>query len=399
MVSEVEKVLKGRFEATPEYENTKKVIGVSNANITPDATGVCLLGKQSAFMPAESAPAMDGPAMPQMPDMNQSPEMPGMDQNPGMPEMPQMPAMPQMPGSPEQNGPEMPQMPNMNQTPEMPGMGGTPDMPNMNQGGPNIPAAPAIGNTIVDNPLEMAPTNELETLIPNRPEEPMPQMPNPMVEAAPVEEQKEEAPAAEEIAMPALDIQMPALDTEVVASEPTGVNEALFSSSNNNNNNNQEQNNVGVVTQAVGPSLELEVPALDIPVLGNNNNMENAETQNNAPAQEMPNNTNVEMAGQNNNNNQIINEIISKKMDEFVLVLNKNIKEQVETFKKEMTELLNNNNMEMPKEEVKNEAQPTEVNVPSNMPNVDSPEANLMNDALSQIENLVAPMDQGIPSL
>ncbi len=70
MVSEVENLLKGTLVATEEFENSKKTIGIADSNITPDANGICPLGKQGVFTPAQTetletfdagtAPGLDG---------------------------------------------------------------------------------------------------------------------------------------------------------------------------------------------------------------------------------------------------------------------------------------------------------------------------------------------------
>lgn len=49
MISEVDNILKGRVESTVEYEAAKKIIGISQANLTPGEDGVVPLAKQNAF--------------------------------------------------------------------------------------------------------------------------------------------------------------------------------------------------------------------------------------------------------------------------------------------------------------------------------------------------------------
>ncbi|MDD6272859.1 MAG: hypothetical protein PUA90_05030 [bacterium] len=50
MTSEVDNILKGRVEATVEFVNSKKVIGISSAHLTPKEDGVVPLSKQGAFI-------------------------------------------------------------------------------------------------------------------------------------------------------------------------------------------------------------------------------------------------------------------------------------------------------------------------------------------------------------
>ena len=50
MISEVDSILKGRVESTVEYEATRKIIGISQANLTPGKDGVVPLAKQNAFV-------------------------------------------------------------------------------------------------------------------------------------------------------------------------------------------------------------------------------------------------------------------------------------------------------------------------------------------------------------
>lgn len=50
MISEVDNILKGRVESTVEYEAARKIIGISQANLTPGEDGVVPLAKQNAFV-------------------------------------------------------------------------------------------------------------------------------------------------------------------------------------------------------------------------------------------------------------------------------------------------------------------------------------------------------------
>lgn len=50
MTSEVDNILKGRVEATVEFVNSKRVIGISSAHLTPKEDGVVPLSKQGAFI-------------------------------------------------------------------------------------------------------------------------------------------------------------------------------------------------------------------------------------------------------------------------------------------------------------------------------------------------------------
>ena len=404
MISEVEKLVKGRLVATDEYENTKKVIGVSNSNLTPGEDGFCLLGKQSAFK-KEETPAEPEKSVEEVPTMSENvpevkeelPEMPSSEGE--KPEEEKAPEAPKAEGETPEVKDELPEMPSLEElgsplvgedkkpeemtAPEMPSVDTTEPAP-----AADIPAA-KVSDTISDNPIEMGSLTELETLIPDKPLVDAPAVPESPKTEENVSEPTE--PVLEEMEMPALDIQMPVLDTEVVAGEPSGIDNALFE---DGNKEEKKEDNAEVVSQVVGPSIELEVPTLDMPTL-DNNTTETPSEDNKLEDIKVP-------EGLENTNGNVMNEIIAKKMDEFVLTLNKDFKERTENFKKEINELLSGK-FEETKVETEVFEAPEVPEVPgekeSNMPEVESPEANLMNDALSQLESMVNPLDQSAPTL
>ncbi len=177
MYSEIENLLKGRVETTTEYDNSKKIIGVNDANITPDDKGICPLGKQGAFTVEETkAPAGEVNAL----DSLNGASSEAVEETLSF-------------GAPAP-------------TPAAP----TPEPAAPADAAPKFVLPAALESDVTDTlPVEVAPTDNLETLMPEAP--------------APVEILAEEKETEAQV-----DIQMPVLEEKPVANEPTAANDNLF---------------------------------------------------------------------------------------------------------------------------------------------------------------------------
>ena len=164
MISEVENITKGLVVSTVEFDTSKKVIGVSTKNLTPDPTGIAPLGKQGAFQ-VEATETID---------------------------------FTQAINSAQAQVPEP-----VAESIELPVLGSNVENTGLK--------APVTSDVISENPVQVEnPANLTGFDIPN-------------IET-PQEEVQQEVPA-EPVA---IDIQMPEMPSVVVADEPSGLNESLF---------------------------------------------------------------------------------------------------------------------------------------------------------------------------
>ena len=164
MISEVENITKGLVVSTVEFDTSKKVIGVSTKNLTPDPTGIAPLGKQGAFQ-VEATETID---------------------------------FTQAINSAQAQVPEP-----VAESIELPVLGSNVENTGLK--------APVTSDVISENPVQVEnPANLTGFDIPN-------------IET-PQEETQQEVPA-EPVA---IDIQMPEMPSVVVADEPSGLNESLF---------------------------------------------------------------------------------------------------------------------------------------------------------------------------
>ena len=208
MVSEIDNIIKGLVVSTSDFDNNKKIIGVNNDNITPDENGICPLGKQGAFIKEEKPvemfeeiSAIDSIASAANGNVEET-----LDFQPKPIETPAAPVAPEPTPAVE--------------TPKF-----------------ILPAA-VESDVTTDVPVEVAPTDTLQTMIVETP--------------APVEV----VSAQEESTEKEIELQMPVMDEEVVANEPTGVDNSLF------------ENASGPVSQLPDPSAETVV---NPPVAGSDN--------------------------------------------------------------------------------------------------------------------------------
>ena len=61
MISEVQNILRGSVLSTVQYDTSRKLIGVSTANLVPAANGVAPLSKQGAFQVPEKTETVEKP--------------------------------------------------------------------------------------------------------------------------------------------------------------------------------------------------------------------------------------------------------------------------------------------------------------------------------------------------
>ena len=179
MTSEVENIKMGLVVTTTDFDNNKKIIGVNDANITPDENGVSPLGKQNAFIKEEKieqfdavAPADAQPAVEETLDFGPKTTV----------EAPAESAVPAAAEPPKSEGPKF-----------------------------VLPEA-LVSDTVDAPAVDVAPTDTLQTLLNETPATP------------PLEIRKEEETTEEK----QIELQIPVMDEEVLAGEPTAVNNDLF---------------------------------------------------------------------------------------------------------------------------------------------------------------------------
>lgn len=172
MISELDNIKKGLVVSTVEYDTSKKIIGVATTNLSPGPNGIAPLEKQGAFQ----VPATETIDFAQAIDAVQAQAA---EQIAGQIELPVLGA------APENNGLK----------------------------------PPVTTDVILENPVQVENLASLTGFdVPN-------------IEAV-SEEKVEEKPEETTQEQVALDIQMPEMPSEVVADEPTGLNESLFEGAN-----------------------------------------------------------------------------------------------------------------------------------------------------------------------
>ena len=314
MISEVENIKKGLVVSTSDFDNNKKIIGVNNDNITPDENGICPLGKQGAFIKEEPIETFEEvSALDTLSSVSNNVEE-TLDFAP----KPAAPAPTPVDGAPVPMSSFTPtQVPTEDPTK----MEGTPKF--------ILPAA-TVSDTTMESPVEVAPTDTLNTLIVETP--------------APIEE----ASKPEEETEAVVELQMPVMDEEVLASEPTGVDNSLFETGEPSQSTLDEPKPEPVA------AVSLEQPSAG------------------------------SVGGTNSN------EMVVKLLDELSAKLTEHIKADIEEFKNK----LNSATLDKgPEPTQSNEA--GEPNVEDIMNGVPGLESSVMSDAINQINNMVIPGSEG----
>ena len=276
MTSEVENILKGQVEAKT---SDLKQIAVSTSNLTPDASGIAPLEKQTAFTPLQAEPAATEETIPTptptVPSQQVVPEV-----QPAMTPTEQVPMQETVPEpvapvlSDANNNLENPinNMPSVEQTPASPVANQNDNLESIDYNKPNA------NGILTVPPVEVATTNGMDQMNISAFVDKSIEGLNELV--------KEEAPAPE---VQVQQMEMPTFDQEIKAQEPVGQDNRLFEGA---------QTNVPPMNEAI-PAVgdtPFEVPATDnsvqapAPLENSVNTMENngvASVVENAPTQEM----------------------------------------------------------------------------------------------------------------
>ena len=330
MVSEIENIKKGLVVSTSDYDNNKKIIGVNNGNITPDENGICPLGKQGAFI-KEEAP---------IETFEEVSALDSIENNNAVEETLDFSAPTPAPVGEPEKAAEAPKF--------------------------VLPEA-TVSDTTMENPVEVAPNDALNTLIVEAPK--------------PIEEAAKEEPVTEA----EVELQMPVMDEEVLASEPTGIDNSLFENMAPGATPFEEPKPEAVdkpVEQAPEPEVPTPAPVGETKPVEEETKLDivnPTEKASETPAPAVG--ADVDAAK--------INELVGKMLDELALKVSKHIKEDIEEYKNNLNNLLLNKEVEQKEEAPKPETV---------MNSVSSLESNVMNDAINQINNMVIP-ELDVPTL
>jgi hypothetical protein len=347
MVSEIDNIVKGLVVSTSDFDNNKKIIGVNNDNITPDENGICPLGKQGAFIKEEKP-------------VEQFEEISALDSIPSA----SAPVEETLDFSTPAPAPVA------DVAPVEPLPIGIPDaapVPTEQPAAPKfiLPEA-TVSDTTMEAPVEVAPNDSLNTLIMETPK--------------PIEEVSK----PEEVTEAEVELQMPVMDEEILASEPTGIDNSLFENAGPSVST-FDSAAPAPAPEAVPAEAPIETPAL-----------ENTAAPVEAPAPAPVANPTVESAQSTNAPASVdgvdaakVNELVGKMLDELSLKLSKHIKEDIEEYKNNLNNLLLNKEPNVANEEPKVEA------AVENAPELES---SVMNDAINQINNMVIP-ELDVPTL